>query len=288
MQKLNYIPKRSYRAGVELSIIGLGGMALLGTDQAETNRIIAEAFELGVNYFDVAPLYGGGEAERKLGAALQNLRNRSFLACKTMKRNAEGARRELEQSLKRLRTDHVDLYQFHAVTHLDEVETIFGPVGALETFVKAREEGTVRYIGFSAHSIGAAMAMIDRFPFDSLQFPVNFVCSAGNPACSRVQERAQEKGVARIALKSMAHSRWGRNEERKYPNCWYKPVDDRKTASLALRFTLSEDVTSMIPPGDPRLFRMALELVQDFTPLSKKERKSLLDSADGIKPVMNL
>jgi aryl-alcohol dehydrogenase-like predicted oxidoreductase len=257
-------------------------------NQAETNHLVSEALERGVNYFDVAPLYGDGEAERMLGAALQDHRDSVFLASKTMERDAAGARRELEQSLRRLSTDHVDLYQFHAVTHLNEVEKIFGPAGAAGTFIKAREEGRVRFIGFSAHSAAAALAMMDRFHFDSIQFPVNFVCSAGNRLGDRVLERAREMGVARIALKSMAHSRWGKNETRQYPNCWYKPIDDRETVRQALRFTLSEDVTSLLPPGDPRLFRMALALAHNLPPLSQQEREDLLATAQQIKPVINL
>jgi len=287
MQQFKPIPRRHYKEDVELSIIGLGGMALLGGDRAETNRVVAEALELGVNYFDVAPLYGDGEAETKLGAALGEHRSRTFLAGKTMERGAGGARRELEQSLRRLGTDHLDLYQFHAVTHLDEVERILGPAGAAETFMRAQEEGTVRFIGFSAHSAAAALAMMDRFHFDSIQFPVNFVCSARSQSGPRVLERAREKGVARIALKSMAHSRWSKDEARAYPNCWYKPIDDRQRAHQALRFTLSEDVTALLPPGDMRLFRLALDLAHDLSPLSSQEREDLLASARNTRPFMN-
>jgi aryl-alcohol dehydrogenase-like predicted oxidoreductase len=194
----------------------------------------------------------------------------------------------VERSLERLKTDHFDLYQFHAVTHLDEVDRIFGARGAFETVAEAREAGTIRFIGFSAHSAAAALAMMDRFPFDSIQFPVNFVCAARNPSSQDVLVRARAMGVARIALKAMARSRWGRGERRCYGNCWYKPIDDLQEARQALRFTLSQDVTTLLPPGDPRLFRIALSLAGDLPPLSDDERAELIGSARGVRPVIEL
>ncbi|MGB9605523.1 MAG: aldo/keto reductase, partial [Bryobacteraceae bacterium] len=102
------LPRRRYRDDVELSIVGFGGIMLVGMEQAEANRLVAEAVDRGVNYFDVAPSYGDGEAETKLGPALEPYRKQVFLACKTQHRDAAGARRELGQSLRRLRTDHFD------------------------------------------------------------------------------------------------------------------------------------------------------------------------------------
>src|SRR5512136_924387 len=130
------LARREYRDGVKLSVIGFGGIVVCGLPQKEADRIVAEAFDRGVNYFDVAPSYFDGEAETKLGPALEPFRKRSFLACKTLERDAAGARTELERSLRRLRTDHFDLYQFHAVESLDDVEKIVAPGGAGETFLK--------------------------------------------------------------------------------------------------------------------------------------------------------
>ena len=172
------LPRRHYRDDVDLSVIGFGGIILMGMSQREGDRVVAEAVDSGVNYFDVAPSYGDGEAEKKLGPALAPYRKRIFLACKTMERDAGAAGKELVRSLQRLKTDHVDLYQFHAVTELEEVDRIFEAGGAMETFVKAREDGRIRYIGFSAHSEAAALAMMDRFSFDSVLFPFNLVCYA--------------------------------------------------------------------------------------------------------------
>ena len=280
------MPRRCYRDEIDLSILGLGGMLLVGMEQDDANRIVAEALERGINYFDVAPFYGDGEAEQRMGIALESHRDKVFLACKTLERSAKGAQRELEQSLHLLRTDRFELYQFHAVTAMEDVEEIFARGGAAEAFLRAREQGKIRYIGFSAHSVAAALAMLDRFHFDSILFPVNFICYARGNFGPQVIQKAKEKGVARLALKAMAHGPWRRGEKRMYPKCWYRPIENRELALQALRFTLSEDVTAAIPPGDARLFRLALELIHDFTPLGAEERRVLLAGTRGLKPLL--
>ena len=281
-----HVPRRPYKNGIDLSIIGFGGIVVVGQEQEAANREVAAAVERGVNYFDVAPTYADGEAEIKLGVALQPHRKNSFLACKTTMRDREGARKELERSLERLKTDHFDLYQFHGVSKMDEVEKILGPGGAAETFVKAREEGKVRFLGCSAHSVDAALALLDRFPLDSILFPFNFVCFHQGNFGPQVLERAKQKGVARLALKAMAHTPWPKGvKEHDFAKCWYKPVSDPALARQALRFTLSEEITAAIPPGDERLFHMALDIAAAFKPLSAKERKQLVAGTRGTEPI---
>jgi len=132
---------------------------------------VARAIDLGVNYFDMGPAYGRGEAEERGGPAMEPYRNKIFLAGKTGMRTKAEAASELRESLKRMRTDHFDLYQFHAVTTMEEVKTIVGPRGALEAFVEAREQGLVRHLGFSAHTEEAALALMGHYDFDSILFP---------------------------------------------------------------------------------------------------------------------
>jgi predicted aldo/keto reductase-like oxidoreductase len=202
-----------------------------------------------------------------------------------MERNAKGAEKELHQSLKRLHTDYFDLYQFHAVTTLEDVEQIFSAGGAVNTFLKAQQAGKIRYIGFSAHSEEAALAMLDQFAFDSVLFPVNFVCYAQGNFGPGVVQKAVEKGAAVLALKMLAYSPWPEDMENNYPKCWYRPVDEYHLAKKALRFTLSEKITAAIPPGDERLFSLALELASDFNPLTPDEKKSLLNSTQNVEPL---
>lgn len=282
------VPKRPYNKEVNLSVIGFGGIVVMDLEQKEADRIVADAVARGVNYFDVAPSYGDGVAEEKLGLALAPHRQNSFLACKCERRDGEGARQQLEASLKRLRTDHFDLYQFHAVTSRKDVEQILAPGGAGELFLKARQEGKVRHLGFSAHNEEAASALMDQFQFDSVLFPVNYVNFAQGHFGPGILAKAKAKGVARMALKSMAFTTWKQGEAHTaYPNCWYRPIDDPAMARQALRFTLSEDITAAIPPGDPRLFQIALAAAADLKPLTAAEREQLLASARGVAPIFS-
>lgn len=282
------LPRRRYKDNVQLSIIGFGGIVVVGQEQKNADRDVALSVERGVNYFDVAPSYGDGEAEIKLGPALEPYRKNVFLACKTREFTAEGARREFEQSLQRLRTDHFDLYQFHAVTTLKDVDAITAPGGAGDFFLKLKQQGKARYLGASAHSEEAAIALMDRFPLDSLLYPVNYVCYAQGNFGPGIMAHAKKKGVARLALKAMARNRLARGEKREFPKCWYQPIGDREQAAKALRFTLSEDITAAVPPGNEQLYRMALDLAAGFQPLSAAERRELLASSAGIKPLFPL
>jgi len=283
---MHKLKKRHYRNGVELSVVGLGGMLLVGLSQERSNLLVKESIEQGVNYFDVAPFYGDGEAEKKMGIALEEVRPRMFLACKTLERSAKGARLELERSLKRLRTDRFDLYQFHAVTTLGEVKKIFAAGGAVETFLEARAKGKIRYIGFSAHSVEAALAMLERFDFDSILFPVNFVCWHKGNFGPQLLQKAKEKKVARMGLKALALGPWPRGVKHHHSKCWYQPIEDRELASLAVRFALSEDITAILPPGELPQFQLALEIAHDFTELNADERALLVEKAKKLKPLL--
>lgn len=281
------IGRREYKDGIELSVIGFGGIVVCGLEPAEAERAVARAVDRGVNYFDVAPSYFDGEAEIKLGEALRGRREGIFYACKTGRRDAAGAREELERSLERAHTERFDLYQFHAVASRKDVREILGPGGAGEAFIKAKEEGKVRYLGASCHSVEAALELIEAFPLDSVLLPINFACVANGSFGPQVIEAARKKGVARLALKSLAHTPWATGEEKAYPKCWYKPVSDRELARSSLRFTLSQPVTAAIPPGDERLFALALELALGFEPMTEAEQRATLAAAAGIAPIFS-
>ncbi len=280
------IPRRELgKTGEKLSIIGLGGIVVMGMAQKEADRTVRDAIARGVNYFDVAPSYGNGEAEEKLGPALKGLREKVFLACKTANRDRDGAAKELEQSLKRLGTDHFDLYQLHAITTAEDVDKALAPGGAIETFEKARKDGKVRFLGFSAHSVEAALSAMERFRFDTILFPFNFVCFTQGDFGPQVLKAALDCGMGCLAMKAMAANPWPADAERTHPKCWYQPVTDPAIAELALRFTLSEKITAAIPPGDERLFRVALAAAQKFKPLSRQERERLVAKAKDMTPI---
>lgn len=261
------------RTGEKLSVIGFGGIVVMGATPEQASARVHSAIEAGVNYFDVAPSYG--DAEDVLGPALEPHRRGVFLACKTQGRTREAAAAELERSLRKMRTDHFDLYQHHAVTKMADVETILGPGGAMEAFEAARTAGKVRFVGFSAHSAEAALALMDGYAFDSILFPVNFATWHAGGFGPQVLAKAREKGVGILCLKALARGPWSEGAEKRYPKCWYEPLDTPETAALGLRFTLSHPVTAAIPPGDETLFAMALRLAARFEPLSAAEAESI-------------
>ena len=283
------IPKRRLgKTGVELSIIALGGIVVMDTEQTFANNIVAEAFDRGVNYFDVAPQYGN--AQQILGPALEPYRKRSFLACKTLMRDKEGAAAQLDDSLRKLRTDHLDLYQFHAVTTRDDVDRIFGPNGAMEAFQAARTAGKIRFIGFSAHSVENAFSMLDHYDFDSILFPINFVLFSQANFGPQVLARAQKKGMGILALKSMAKTTWPEAQKQHHPapKCWYQPSALPDEAALGLRWTLSHPITAAVPPGDEKYFRLAIDVAQKFEPIKPEEEKDLMAHAQGVEPIFHL
>jgi aryl-alcohol dehydrogenase-like predicted oxidoreductase len=283
------LPRRPYKDGIDLSIIALGGIVVCGLSQEEASRRVAAAYDRGVNYFDCAPSYFDGEAEIKLGEALQPYRSKVFLAEKTMSRDAKGAREELERTLRRFHTDHVDLYQFHAVGSMEDVDKILAPTGAAETFFAARKEGKVRHLGFSAHDAPAALRLMDALELDSVLFPVNVNAWENGGFGPQILAKAKSKGMARLALKALAFGRWPadmKESDRKYPKCWYEPIDDREMARQALRFTLNHDITAAVPPGDERIFDLALELASMPLPqLSADELTGLKAKVSSLDPV---
>jgi aryl-alcohol dehydrogenase-like predicted oxidoreductase len=281
------LPRREFgKTGIRLSIIGMGGIVVKGVEQDHANRIVAEFVERGVNYFDVAPSYG--DAELKLGPALEPYRKEMFLACKSGHRTAEAMKAELAKSLETLRTDYFDLYQLHAVTDVaKDVDAVFAKGGAMEYLIAAKKSGVVRHLGFSAHSVEAAAAAMDRFAFDSILFPVNFATYYAGNFGPQMMAKAQAQGVARLALKALARQKWVENspERESYPNCWYQPLTDPDEIDLALRFTLSQPVTSALPPGDEGLFRKALDLAPKFTPVTADELDKLKALAATLDPI---
>jgi len=271
------------QTGERLSIVGFGGIVVKDETTESAAQLVAQAVERGINYFDVAPSYGN--AEERLGPALEPYRDSVFLACKTQERRKAGAETELRRSLERLRTDYLDLYQFHAVTTLAEVETITGPGGALEAFVRAREAGTIRYIGFSAHSEQVALALLDRFSFDTILYPINWVCWYQGHFGPSVVAKAEEQGIGILGLKALARQTRRPGKEKKWPKCWYEAVDSPEEAALGLRFTLGKPVTAAVSPSHAELLWWQCDAADDLKPLSAEEEAQLAQQSEGLVPL---
>ena len=271
------------KTGIKLSVIGFGGIVVRDATPAEATHRVKEAIDYGVNYFDVAPSYG--DAEIKLGPALKPYRKDVILGNKTQRRDKAGARRELEQSLSKLETDYFDLYQFHAVSSIEDVEQIFGPDGAMETFKEAKQEGLIRHIGFSAHTVDAAMMLMDRYEFDTIMFPFSASSWYAGNFGPQVMQQAHEKGLGILALKSMARGTWPEGTTDRLPKAWYEPMTDPGEALNGLRFALSHPITTAIPPGNEDLFSMSLNIISDYTPLSPEEIERIKRDASQHSPL---
>jgi len=285
----NSIPRRTLgKTGEKLSIIGFGGIVVMNEETGAASNIVAEAVDRGVNYFDVAPSYGN--AQERLGPALAPYRNNCFLACKTDGRLKDDSRADLEQSLKLLKTDHLDLYQFHALTKMTDLDKVLGPGGAMETMEAAKKEGKIRYIGFSVHSAETALAAMDRYNFDTILFPVNWVLFTQAGFGPQILGRAEEKRMGILALKGMAKTTWSPAQQHNHPEpkCWYQPAAYPQEASLGLRWTLSHPITAAVPPGDERYFRLAMDVAQNYKPLDAHEEQALLSGAHGVEPLFRL
>ena len=285
----NPIARRSLgKTGEHLSIIGFGGIVVMNEESGAAKNIVAEAVDRGINYFDIAPSYGN--AQERLGPAIAPYRKNSFLACKTEGRMKDDSRKQLEESLRLLQTDHVDLYQFHALTKMTDLDKVLGPGGAMETMEAAKKEGKIRYIGFSVHSAETALAAMDRYNFDTVLFPVNFVLFSQANFGPQILKRAQEKGMGILALKGMAKTVWSADQKSNHPEpkCWYQPASFPDEAALGLRWTLSHPITAALPPGDEKYFRLAMDVAQNYKPLDPHEERTLMASATGVEPIFHL
>ena len=282
--KLAVLPRRVLgRTGASLPVVGFPGLALQHHEQAACGDILRKAMDAGVDYFDVAPAYGkDGECEIKMGAALEGIpRDKYFLACKTKIDDKDGARKELERSLQRLKTDHFDLYQLHCLQRPEEVAQALGPNGALEAIVKAKEEGKIRHIGFSAHTTKAAVAAMEGFAFDSCMFPINFVEYFRIGFGKDVLETAAKKGTAVISIKPVSRGSWPKDAKKTY-DWWYQPLEDETEMQQAMNWVLSQKgVVTTLPASFVDVFERTVKAARSFRTVSPEETTALKTVADS-------
>ena len=283
VDKVAGLPRRLLgRTGQKISIVGFPGLALAPVEQKQCTAGVRRAFEQGVNYFDVAPAYGNGVGEVKLGVGLVGIdRGKIFLACKTKKRDREAARQELETSLKSLRTDHFDLYQLHHLVTVAEVKQALAPGGAMEAFLKAKDEGKIKYIGFSAHTTAAALEAMRGFRFDTVMFPINFTEYLNRGFGKEVLELAKAQGAGVLSIKPMSRGAWPRGVEqtRKW---WYRCTEAQEEVGLALRFAWSQPgVAAGVPPSFLDLLEKAIAAAKDDRPVTAVDLNRLRELAAG-------
>jgi aryl-alcohol dehydrogenase-like predicted oxidoreductase len=283
------LPLRPFgQGGEKLSIIGFPGFALKQVEMDQVKRVVAESIERGMNYFDVAPLYG--DAEERLGPALEPYRKDVFLACKTDKRDRAGAEADLKRSFERLRTKHFDLYQLHYITDVKkDVDVAFGKGGAMEVLIEAKKAGVVKHLGFSAHSVEAAVSAMERYDFDSALVPINYGCMLKGNFGPQIIALAKKKNVTLLAIKPIARQRWPKDapQRKKYNRCWYQPITDPAEAELSLRYTLSQPVASAIPPADLSFLMPTIDMAMRYKPVTAEETSQLTKMAANLTPIFS-
>ena len=286
--KADAIERRGFgKTGRNLPVVGFPCLALKNGDQKTATEELHRALDRGINYFDVAPAYGKeGECEIKAGEGLQGVPRESyFLACKTQKDDAKEGRIELERSLQRLKTDHFDLYQLHCLQTEDEVKQALGPGGVLEMILKAKEEGKVRHIGFSAHTTEAALAALDGYAFDSCMFPISFVEWFQTGFGREVMARCAEKKVPVISIKPVSRGKWPKGVAKTY-DWWYRPLEDPDEYRLAMNWVLSlPGIVSTLPTSYFDVFKRTVEAAHDNRQMRPEESERLKEIAMSCVPI---
>jgi predicted aldo/keto reductase-like oxidoreductase len=256
------------RSGIDVSIIGVGGYHLATVKtQSEINRIVHEAIDRGVNFFDNAWDYHDGEAETKMGKALKGRRDEVFLMTKvcTHGRGKKVALKQLDESLKRLQTEHLDVWQIHEVIYADEPDRYFEPGGAIEALDAAKRSGKVRLVGFTGHKDPAIhLDMLSyKYPFDTCQLPLNCFDAGFRSFEYRVLPELQRQNIVPIGMKSLSGD--GRQVKKRVI-----------TVTEALRYAMSLPVGTTVSGIDSmKVLRQNLRIATDFEPMTNAEMEAL-------------
>jgi aryl-alcohol dehydrogenase-like predicted oxidoreductase len=255
------------KSGLRVSRFCLGGYHM-GKDGEENGiRIVRRAIELGVNFLDSAWLYNKGGSDEIYGKALRGgLRRKVLLMGKAEKRTRAEAMQQLEDTLRRMQTDYLDLWQCHQVTTTEDVDGILAPGGALEAFVRAKEQGKARHIGFTGHRDPAIhQRLLDAFDgWETVQHPVNLIDPHYRSFIHGVLPNIRKKGLGLIAMKSNAMGNILKNRIATIPEC--------------LRFALSQDVDVLVSGVETvEQLEANVAVVKSFRPMPKKEMAALLE-----------
>ena len=268
--------RRLGRTGHQSTIAILGGAAFGRSNPDETAEAFAHAVAAGVNHLDIAPQYG--LAQELVGPNIPPVRDRLFVACKTLRKNVDGVRAQVEDSLTKLHVDSFDLYQAHAVTSLEVLEE---RMDALAEIVRMRDEGVTRFAGITGHDLTVPATFVEalrRFDLDTVMFPVNARLWADDDYrrdAETLLDLCAQRDVGVMAIKAGAARPWGDRD--KWATSWYEPRTDIETG---VRFTLSvPGVTAFCTPGDVTVTRQAIEAAARFTPMDDAEQRATIDAA---------
>ena len=266
------------------SIITFGSAALWQVTQAQADTAIELAIEHGVNHFDVAPTYG--QAEVRLGPWMEKHHKEIFLGCKTHERSKTKAWESIKRSLEMLRVDYFDLYQFHGVNDLETLNIILGVGGALEAVLEAREQGLVRYIGITGHRPFVQVEALNRFQFDTVQFPLNRVLAAHSNDYTEftvLLDLARQKEVGTIGIKAFAKRPW-QSTMHMY-RTWYEPFGEQTEIDKSLWYALSQGITTAAMPADLSLWPLAISSAERFKALGAGEQEEVVSQVRQYRPI---
>jgi aryl-alcohol dehydrogenase-like predicted oxidoreductase len=246
----------------------LGGAAFWGTDPEVTEVAFHAALDAGVNHLDVAPQYG--RAEALLGPLVPAVRENLFVACKTLRRDADGVRAQLEESLDLLGCEYFDLYQLHAVIDVDELDA---RRAAVEVILAARDEGQCRFAGITGHGLDTPAAQLEalrRYDLDTVMFPVNpqlWSDLSYRRDAEALLELAEARDLGVMAIKAVAARPWaGRTPT---TTTWYEPYTTRDEVARGIGFTLSTPgVQALCTPSDLDLVSLVLDLLGADEPVA--------------------
>lgn len=264
-----------------------GAAALARVSQEEADQTLALLQSYGINHIDVAASYG--EAELRVGPWMENLRKDFFLATKTEERTYEGAWAELQRSLERLRTDHVDLWQMHILVDSQEWETAMGPDGALQAFIRARDEGLVRYLGVTGHGVEVAavhLRSLERFDFDTILLPYSYTMmqnASYTADFDRLIEICRERNVAVQTIKSLVRAPWGDRPPTRAT--WYEPLEDQADIDLAVHWVLKQPDFFLNTVGDIHVLPKVLDATSRFVEGPSDEEMAANVEARHLQPL---
>jgi len=266
------------------TVLIYGAAALAEVDQDVADRSVQLALDAGINHFDVAASYG--DAELRLGPWMPRIRDDIFLATKTEQRDRDSSWRQINHSIERLRTDHVDLIQIHAVGDLAELDRVTAADGSLQAVTRAREEGLARAIGITGHGHAAPATHLEalrRFPFDTVLTPINYVLSQDPLYLADYQALVAEvraRDVGLMIIKSASRRNWPEATAERPYTTWYEPFDDPQRITAAVVWVLShEEVTGIATPGDVRLLPYVIEAEKHLGELRRDEAEEVLSRA---------
>jgi aryl-alcohol dehydrogenase-like predicted oxidoreductase len=275
------------RTGHHSSRAIFGAAALSRVTQDEADRAVELVLAHGINHFDTAASYG--DAELRLGPWMARIRGDVFLATKTGERTRAAARDELHRSLERLRTDRVDLWQLHNLVDPDEWATAFGPGGALEAAIEARDQGLVRFIGVTGHGIPVAerhLAALERFPFDSVLLPYSYVSMRDARYAAAFEALAAAcaaRGVALQTIKAITRRPWGERPQDRAT--WYQPLEDANAIRLAAHWVLGRPEAFLNTVGDVAVLPRLLDEIESFVARPSEAEMQALVDREAMEPL---